>query len=320
MTGTLTVFAAVPDLSSVVGMIVDPGYATFVDDLVSPTFLLRFTELPAHPDVYTSFVVLDGEGNSTLASGDYWVAKSFYDTAFFGLPEAKLALLTANLSTIVAAATAPQISTLKSALNLSGNDEGIEFQISHAQTTVHAGSGDDTITGSEYADSIEAGEGNDTIFGGGGGDSIDAGEGDDEITITGGAELGSVHGGAGSDTLVFADRPGSIYVIPQLRIITFNDASLSWLGEWSFDDIEYFRGSAGLEQFYGNSEGMRFEGGGGPDNFFRGVDDFGDTVDYSGEAGGKGIVVNLGAVMILRLRTLRWMRPSRGIAGRRCSR
>src|SRR5690606_22648548 len=44
--------------------------------------------------------------------------------------------------------------------------------------------GDDTITGSDYADIIRGGEGDDTINGGAGNDIIIGGKGDD--TLTGG--------------------------------------------------------------------------------------------------------------------------------------
>jgi Ca2+-binding RTX toxin-like protein len=88
--------------------------------------------------------------------------------------------------------------------------------------TVVGGSGADTITTGDDADSIDGGAGNDTISAGAGADStiiggagidyIDAGEGDDTIRVgttttdfVGLTTAETVIGGAGTDTLSFAD-------------------------------------------------------------------------------------------------------------------
>jgi Ca2+-binding RTX toxin-like protein len=73
---------------------------------------------------------------------------------------------------------------------------------------VHAGSGDDTISGGDGTDLLTGGTGSDTIRGGTGSDTIHGGPGSDFLnggggsdTIRGGAGSDSLRGGAGSDTI-----------------------------------------------------------------------------------------------------------------------
>lgn len=73
---------------------------------------------------------------------------------------------------------------------------------------VHAGSGDDTISGGDGTDLLTGGAGSDTIRGGAGSDTIRGGTGSDFLnggggsdTIAGGAGSDSLRGGAGSDTI-----------------------------------------------------------------------------------------------------------------------
>ncbi|MEO7221780.1 MAG: Ig-like domain-containing protein [Devosia sp.] len=297
-TGTLTIHQSFGPLIGLAAITRDdsanPGEAVYVT-VGEPTLRMVFTLDTLDSTLATSFIVTDG-GSALYAEAEYAVSLAALDAA---LQSANVpAALTALFGSLLVIALQPDaqvdLATLKAGLTLQGNDLGTTFVITEPSATVHAGDGNDSITGSTHSDSIDAAGGNDTIIGGGGGDIIDAGDGDDDITITGGAGLGSVNGGAGEDTLVFANRPGSVDVLAAAKTITFNDEFLLWQGEWSFDGIEYFRGSAGLEQFFGNGEGMRFEGGGGRDNFYRGGEVFGDTADYSGEAGTNGIIVNLG--------------------------
>ena len=68
-----------------------------------------------------------------------------------------------------------------------------------SSSTIDAGAGDDSVTGSQGADSIIGGLGNDTLSGNGGNDSIDGGAGND--SIDGGFGDDRLSGGTGADTL-----------------------------------------------------------------------------------------------------------------------
>jgi Ca2+-binding RTX toxin-like protein len=98
---------------------------------------------------------------------------------------------------------------------LLGDGNGNIFDLSALQsitglTYVDGGSGNDTITGSQFADNLRGGagndtlnggDGNDTLTGGAGADVINGGEGDDIIVVSGKDGIGdSWDGGNGNDT------------------------------------------------------------------------------------------------------------------------
>jgi Ca2+-binding RTX toxin-like protein len=62
-------------------------------------------------------------------------------------------------------------------------------------------SGNDTITGTKYADALFGGAGRDTLNGGAGKDTLKGDAGNDKLY--GGAGKDTLHGGAGADTFVF---------------------------------------------------------------------------------------------------------------------
>jgi serralysin len=84
---------------------------------------------------------------------------------------------------------------------------------------VDGGSGNDTITGSNFADDLRGGVGNDTLYGGDESDTLNGGvgvdklyggNGDDSLVISGTNDtLDVLDGGAGTDTIV-ASGPGSV--------------------------------------------------------------------------------------------------------------
>ncbi len=85
---------------------------------------------------------------------------------------------------------------------------------------IHAGAGDDTLTGGKRVDVIDGGAGNDTIDGGIGNDILKGGAGDDVITGGRGADAidlgGGVDLGGGYDRLVYRDsdsRPSAPDVV-----------------------------------------------------------------------------------------------------------
>jgi Ca2+-binding RTX toxin-like protein len=76
---------------------------------------------------------------------------------------------------------------------------------------VDGGDGNDTITGTAFADDLRGNSGNDTLNGGDGNDTLNGGTGNDTLngganndTITGGAGKDFMTGGTGADTFVFA--------------------------------------------------------------------------------------------------------------------
>jgi Ca2+-binding RTX toxin-like protein len=92
-----------------------------------------------------------------------------------------------------------------------GDDGSNTFDLLFTNGVVQAGGGDDTITGSDYADALDGGPGNDHISGGFGDDAITGGSGADDIggdrsaacfygPIFGGCTIGS-----GNDTIYAQD-------------------------------------------------------------------------------------------------------------------
>ncbi len=67
-----------------------------------------------------------------------------------------------------------------------------------------AGSGNDTLVGTNGPDKLDGGSGNDRVYGLGGGDRIGGGSGDDPA-LSGGAGQDGISGGSGDDTVYAAD-------------------------------------------------------------------------------------------------------------------
>jgi Ca2+-binding RTX toxin-like protein len=74
---------------------------------------------------------------------------------------------------------------------------------------VDGGGGNDTVTGSDFADDLRGGGGDDTVTGGGGGDTLTGGAGNDTLTgddgndtLTGGTGIDNVTAGSGDDIIV----------------------------------------------------------------------------------------------------------------------
>lgn len=116
--------------------------------------------------------------------------------------------------------------------------------------------GNDTISGSNFIDSISGGDGDDTLTGNGGDDSFDGGAGNDTI-----------FGGDGNDYIDGRENDDVIH----------GDAGNDRLEGWSGADTLY--GGAGndslngLDGFAGIAANDRLEGGDGDDNFLAGSGD-----------------------------------------------
>jgi len=264
--GTLIVhqvFDVLTDLHALTRVGVSSTSTIYVDDPANLAVRIVFTNDPAAPGFASSFIIDAGVGTSPYAEGDYAVSLGAFEAALtVGGITAALAVLIQNLGTL---ALAPGASTdlvsLKPGLTIEGNDEGTSFVASHAATTVNAGGGDDTIS---YTMSFDGGQFN---------------------------------GGGGYDTLAFDSSAGLVDVYLLDTSILFTTAGFPPEAfAQSFTGIEFFRGSQTIDRFWTLGEGVRFEGGAGEDTFAltSGAPVLTDIVDYGGEDGGQGIVVNLG--------------------------
>lgn len=139
-------------------------------------------------------------------------------------------------------------------------------------------SGNDTITGTKYADKLYAGKGNDKVSGGAGNDLMSGDAGND--TLTGGDGNDTLIGGTGSDTL--AGGAG----VDTLHGGTGNDT---------------LKGEAGNDTLYGGAGADRLNGGKNADVFvFKSIKD--STVAQSNRdtvydfSHGQGDKINLKAI------------------------
>ena len=91
-------------------------------------------------------------------------------------------------------------------INAGAGNDVINAQTLPAATiklVIDGGAGNDTITGSQGADTLIGGTGNDMVIGGQGSDFADLGDGNDTFVWNPGDGSDIVEGGAGTDTLVF---------------------------------------------------------------------------------------------------------------------
>ncbi len=261
-TGTLTVYQAFDVLTDLVALTrietSDAASTVFVDDPANPAVRIVFASDPAVP----GFAIWDATGTTLYAIGDYASVTTFDSALTDGGVDGARAVLLGGLTTLALAPDATaDLASVKQGLVIEGNDLDTAFAVSQGAATVHAGGGDDSIS------------------------------------LWAGFSEGHFDGGDGSDT-IWLDGPVAIMVAVAGHKISVMYLPPTWIVETyirTFDSIEFFRGSAGIQNFYSLGEGMRFEGGGGPDQFvLLGGPALTDIVDYGGETGSKGIVVNLG--------------------------
>ena len=108
-----------------------------------------------------------------------------------------------------------------------------------------SGAGDDSITGSYYADTIIGGDGNDTLTGGYGADSISGGNGMD--TISGGYNNDILSGGAGADKFEFSSNHGSDTITDADNTDTIS------VSDVVKGDFRYGKNNNDLEIYYDNT-------------------------------------------------------------------
>ncbi len=190
----------------------------------------------------------------------------------------------------------------------------------------------DRITGSDSADYLVGGGGNDTLSGGVGQDELYGGTGNDSLSggndsdyFVGGSGKDTMNGGSGFDLVDYSDEGGTFGVAVDL---VTNKATDSYGDTDTFVSVERVRGTDFADKLSGNNSINMFEGGGGNDTIdglggndmlFGGFGDdqiaggsgadvlvggrgndrldggagAADVVDYSQDAGWRGISVNL---------------------------
>ena len=164
--------------------------------------------------------------------------------------------------------------------------------------------GNDTIVGSNAANTLSGGNGNDTILDAGGNDDVSGGAGDDVFIA--GTGQNDYDGGSGSDTVDFSAFSRSINV----NLATGSTSGGSSGNAASNDtlvNIENLIGTRGSDTLTGNDLANTFTDGGGNDDVFGGAGDDvfiagtgqndydggsgSDTIDFS--AFGRGLRINL---------------------------
>ncbi len=236
----------------------------YVDDPVNPAVRIVFQNDPAVPGSASAFTVTDGIGTTLYAEGGYAVSLSALDAALSAgnMEGARAALFDGLTALALAPGVDVELTNLKPGLSFEGNDLGTAFTVTQGAATVHAGAGDDGI--SLWAD-FNAGQ-------------IDGGEGYDTLWVD---------GPASTTVSVFSHKISVTRLNPFTWTVEVIDRP--------FEGVEFFRGSAGIQVFRAIGEGMRFEGGAGMDQFeLLAGPALVDVVDFGGETGAKGIVVNLG--------------------------
>jgi Ca2+-binding RTX toxin-like protein len=145
--------------------------------------------------------------------------------------------------------------------------------------------GNDTLTGGAGRDVLTGGDGNDTINGG-----------DDDDALAGGAGDDIIDGGAGNDTASYSSAGTGVFV--NLALATAQDTGGAGLD--SLAGVENLYGSDFEDTLLGDGEANKLRGqagddvlvgGGGNDELNGGAGV--DTIDYSQEAGGGGVEVNM---------------------------
>ncbi len=138
-------------------------------------------------------------------------------------------------------------------------------------STVTGGSGNDTINGTRYSDSLSGAAGNDTVYGGSGTDTLNGDAGND--TLYGGNGTDYMYGGTGDDSLIG------------------NDDASDWLNGGDGNDTISGGNSTGTDSIWGGEGADSVTAGAGNDIVFGGRGN--DTV--SGDDGNDTLVGEAGA-------------------------
>ncbi|EEW24336.1 calcium-binding protein [Rhodobacter ferrooxidans] len=127
---------------------------------------------------------------------------------------------------------------------------------------LQSGSGNDNLTGNQYANRLTGGSGNDTLFGSEGNDTLFGGLGNDYLI--GGSGTDIVHGGGGIDILAFNNGEiGAVNLVIDDTGTGF--ATTQGTGSCTFDGITQIVGSFGNDTISGNILGTAIWGDNGND-------------------------------------------------------
>ena len=118
---------------------------------------------------------------------------------------------------------------------LTGSDGADTLEGGAGDDTLEGGGGDDVLRGGAGNDVLDGGTGNDTLDGGTGNDTLDGGTGND--TLDGGTGNDTLDGGEGSDTAVFSGNWSTYTVTPNLDENGEPDGSFTVTGEDGSDTI-----------------------------------------------------------------------------------
>jgi Ca2+-binding RTX toxin-like protein len=150
---------------------------------------------------------------------------------------------------------------------------------------LHAGDGDDTITGSDGDYALFGDDGVDTINAGEGVDQLEGDAGVDELD--GGPGADTLDGGFGSDWVAYASSSGAVIV--DLTDPGLDGGSDDGAGD-QLSDLENIRGSDHNDTLIGNNIPNEIDGGLGADSINGGADQ--DIVSYEGRT--TPVVVDFG--------------------------
>lgn len=118
--------------------------------------------------------------------------------------------------------------------------------------------GHDALTGDSSANTLLGNEGDDSLVGAGGNDRLDGGEGDD--ALDGGTGADTLTGGAGVDTVSYAASAAAVQVNLSTGVGKGGDAEGDRL-----QGIENLLGTDANDNFTGNADANRLDGGKGDD-------------------------------------------------------
>jgi serralysin len=150
---------------------------------------------------------------------------------------------------------------------ITGNEWANRLLGNRGHDSLSGGDGDDTLDGGWHNDSLSGDGGDDLLIGGAGFDTLDGGEGND--TLAGGHGNDSLSGGAGDDSLDGGDRHDRL---------SGGDGQDTLIGGAGFDVLrgedghDSLSGGAGNDRLWGGTGDDTLEGGEGEDRLFGGWD------------------------------------------------
>jgi Ca2+-binding RTX toxin-like protein len=166
------------------------------------------------------------------------------------------------------------IRTGDSYIEASGNPNDLHLFLGKGDDTVHTGSGDDIIFGTNGDEVIKAGDGANFAFGGKGDDSITAESGSD--TLIGGDGNDTLSGGDGRDYLV-GSKGDDLLIGGNGRDVLLGDQGDDALYGGTGNDVllggdgtDLLNGSTGNDTLFGGNRHDTLSGGQGDDDLYGG--------------------------------------------------